>query len=329
VLGAAYNETAYMFIDYDAQTPMTRAANIGFRCAKYPMPPSGEVLAPLEALSRNYAKERPVDDSKLDSYLKLFRYERSDLRSAVEASDDISPYWKREKISFDAAYFGERMIAILFLPRNAKPPYQTVLYVPGAAAFDLKGSSESIKGSALDFIMRSGRALIYPIYKGSYERGGGVARPVNSRTWQEAFIACSKDLGRSIDYLETRRDIDMTRLAYYGVSLGAWSAPVLITVDGRFKTAVLQAGGLPLWAMPSEVDSLNYASHVGIPVLMINGRQDFFFPLQTSQVPLFRLLGAAGADNRHVLIESGHAVPKNPRINEIVSWLDKYLGPAR
>ncbi len=277
----------------------------------------------------NYAQERPVDDSKLDSYLKLFRYERSELRSAVEASDDSSPYWKREKISFDAAYCGERMIAILFLPRNANPPYQTVLYVPGAAAFDLKGSSESINGSAFDFIMRSGRALIHPIYKGSYERGGGVARPVNARIWQEAFVACSKDLGRSIDYLETRRDIDMTRLAYYGVSLGAWSAPVLTTVDGRFKTAVLQAGGLPLWAMPSEVDPLNYASHVRIPVLMINGRQDFFFPLQTSQVPLFRLLGAAGADKRHVLIESGHAVPKNPRINEIVSWLDQYLGPAR
>ena len=31
----------------------------------------------------------------------------------------------------------------------------------------------------------------------------------------------SKDLGRSIDYLETRSDIDVHKLAYYGVSLGA------------------------------------------------------------------------------------------------------------
>jgi hypothetical protein len=34
-------------------------------------------------------------------------------------------------------------------------------------------------------------------------------------------IAWSKELGRSIDYLETRRDIDRGRIAFYGHSMGA------------------------------------------------------------------------------------------------------------
>ncbi len=30
--------------------------------------------------------------------------------------------------SYNAAYGGERVIAYLFLPKNARPPYQTVVY---------------------------------------------------------------------------------------------------------------------------------------------------------------------------------------------------------
>ena len=35
VLGGAWDEPNYMFVDPDAQSPFLRAANIGFRCVKY------------------------------------------------------------------------------------------------------------------------------------------------------------------------------------------------------------------------------------------------------------------------------------------------------
>ena len=38
---------------------------------------------------------------------------------------------------------------------------------------------------------------------------------------RETLIQQSKDLGRSIDYLETRADIDRNRIAYLGESMGA------------------------------------------------------------------------------------------------------------
>ena len=55
-----------------------------------------------------------------------------------------------------------------------------------------------------------------------------------------------KDLRRSVDYLETRPDIDRERLAYFGVSLGAIRGAIALAVEKRFKTAVLWSGGFGL-----------------------------------------------------------------------------------
>ena len=36
---------------------------------------------------------------------------------------------------------------------------------------------------------------------------------------------------------------------------------------------------------------MNFAPRVKVPVLMLNGRFDFFYPTSTSQEPLLKLLG--------------------------------------
>ena len=94
------------------------------------------------------------------------------------------------------------------------------------------------------------------------------------------------DLGRSLDYLETRSDIDISKLGFYGVSLGAGVGPRLIAVDQRFKTAILASGGMYDHELP-EVNVWNFLPRVRIPVLMLNGRDDFIFPVDTHQQPLF------------------------------------------
>ncbi len=40
---------------------------------------------------------------------------------------------------------------------------------------------------------------------------------------------------------------------------------------------------------------------------MLNGRYDHFFPVESSQLPLFRLLGTPEKDKKHVIYETGHA----------------------
>ena len=177
--------------------------------------------------------------------------------------------------------------------------------------------------------MRSGRALMFPIYWQMYERKHLKARPSStSILWRDLIINCGKDLKRSLDYIEIRTDIDHTRLAYCGYSSGAVWGPVFMAVDERCRTAVFLIGGLVNEPYPSEVDPLNFASHVHIPVLMLNGRYDFTYPPQTCQLPLFRLLGVRESDKRHVLLDTAHFLPRNPMIKEVLDWLDRYLGPV-
>ena len=72
-------------------------------------------------------------------------------------------------VTFAAAYGRERVPAHLFLPKNASPPYQTVVLFPSAYALNASSSS-TLDLSRFDFIVRSGRALLYPVYQGTFER---------------------------------------------------------------------------------------------------------------------------------------------------------------
>ena len=106
---------------------------------------------------------------------------------------------------------------------------------------------------------------------------------------REIYLQWSKGLGRAIDYLETRSDIDIKKLAFFGLSPDAVEGSRLIAVEPRIKAAVLAVGGSSSPTTPPEVDPCNVAPRVKIPVLMINGRDDFILPLETSQIPLSQL----------------------------------------
>jgi formylglycine-generating enzyme required for sulfatase activity/cephalosporin-C deacetylase-like acetyl esterase len=327
LLGGAWNESSYLFTDADARRAFDRAPTNGFRCVRYAAPITGELTAPKQRVFRDFAKEKPAPESAFQIYKRLFAYDRTELKVKVETVED-SEFWKEEKITFDAAYGNERVPAYLFLPKNAAPPYQTVIFFPGANV-RRAASSRQLEGmSRLDFIIKSGRAVLYPIYQGTYERRlqGGITPYGLQR--RDQVIQWSKDLGRSIDYLETRTDIDHGRIAYLGSSLGSAHAPILAAVDKRIKACVLLDGGFYFNPMPAEIDQLNYAPRLRQPTLMINGRHDFIFPYQTAQIPMFRLLATPGKDKRHVVFETAHdvGVMRHEMIREVLAWLERYLG---
>jgi hypothetical protein len=64
-------------------------------------------------------------------------------------------------------------------------------------------------------------------------------------------------------------------------------------------------------------------------MLLINGRDDFLFPLEISQRPLLALLGTPEKDKKLVLLDGGHIVPRSKDIiRETLDWFDRYLGPV-
>ena len=70
-----------------------------------------------------------------------------------------------------------------------------------------------------------------------------------------------------------------------------------------------------------------YLGRIRIPVLMLNGRYDASFPSETSQQPMFDLIGTPVEQKKHIVYESGHIAPRKEVIRECLGWLDRYLGP--
>jgi formylglycine-generating enzyme required for sulfatase activity/dienelactone hydrolase len=328
LLGGGFGEPSYMFVDEDAQSPWDRKSNYGFRCVKLSAPPPPASVARVVPPFRDFSKEKPVSDEVFGAFKGLYAYDKTALNARIEGTV-TSEDWTREKISFDAAYGGERVTAYLYLPKGVPPPFQTVVYFPGSwAIFEEKFIGEDSR--FWDFLPMSGRALLVPIYKSTYERRDALKTdyPEPTAFWRDHMIAWSKDLARSIDYLETRRDIDRAKFAYYGFSWGSHVAPVLLAVEDRFQAAVLVAGGLMFQKALPEADPINFVTRVRVPVLMLNGRYDHFYPMASSLIPFFTLLGTSEKVKRQIFFESDHAPPRRDFIRDSLAWLDKYLGPV-
>ena len=327
ILGGGFGEPVYMFVDGDAQSPLKRAPNYGFRCMKTAGASiSAALTRRIEHLTRDYNKEKPVSDQAFGIYKRFFAYDKTDLKPQVESVAESSEPWRKEKITFNAAYGSERIPAYLFLPKDTQPPYQTIIYYPHSGSLERR-SSANIGMRDLDFIIKSGRALMFPIYKGTYERH--VENTEGTNVWRDLAIQIAKDFMSSVDYLESRNDIDHNRLGYYGISWGGSAGPRILALEKRLKVGVLVGGGLAVESAPPEIDPLNFAPRVTMPVLMINGKYDFDTPYSSCQLPLFRLLGTPAKDKRLALFDTGHVVPRNDLIKETLDWLDRYLGPVK
>jgi cephalosporin-C deacetylase-like acetyl esterase/predicted Ser/Thr protein kinase len=333
ILGGAWNEPTYMFYNMDARSPFERSANFGFRCAKYSM--AGESVKAADRITnqaRNYALEHPASDQLFRIYKSFYSYDKTPLDAVVESTQQADD-WNQEKITFAAAYGNERIIAYLYLPNKVNPPFQTVVYFPGAGAIRTRSSANLSPGylDDFDFIVKSGRAVMFPLYKATFERGDGTtnAWPNMTSSYRDHVIAWSKDLRRSVDYLETRPDIDHNKLAYEGYSWGAAMGALLPAIEDRLKALVLVAPGLYFQRRLPEVDQLNFVPRVKAPVLMLNGRFDFIFPTASSQEPMFRLLGTPKEQKRRVVYDTGHDIPRTEMIKESLNWLDRYLGPVK
>jgi formylglycine-generating enzyme required for sulfatase activity/predicted Ser/Thr protein kinase/dienelactone hydrolase len=332
ILGGAWNEPPYMFADQDAQSPFDRAPTNGFRCVK-DIPGTSLPQAALEAISftiRDYAKLKPVPNNVFAIYKNLYRYDPAPLDAVLDPAQENNEYMTKQKVSFNAAYGNERVSAYLYLPKNVIPPYETVIFFPGSNAV-YERSSRDLDLFGCDFIVKSGRALVYPIYKSHYERGDSMKTDDPDATvfYRDHVIFWLKDLGRTIDYLETREDFDLHKLAYYGLSTGAYLGNILPAIETRVRVAVLLGGGFDASVKLPEVDEINFAPRVTIPTLMVNGRFDHFFPVDTSQNVMFRFLGTQEKDKRHAVFDSGHMPPHDQMIKEILDWLDRYQGPVK
>ncbi len=324
ILGGSWLANSYQFRDFDAQIPLERRLGFGIRLMKSIETAPEELFADITMPFHEPLP--PVDDATFALYARLFDYDPIELDVRIEHIDESHPDWRRERISFTAGYPNERVTAQVFIPYNASPPYQTVVHFPGGDALLVEDSRQAGLMQVEPFL-RSGRAVVYPVYQGTFERRiEGDLGPIARRN---LLIQRVKDVHRTIDYLETRDDIDLDRLAYHGISFGASMSPYILATESRFQTAMIMSTGLLTGRiLPPEIQMNDYLPRVTLPILMIGGRDDFNFPYETSQRPFFELLGTPDELKRKVTLEWGHLPPQyTDVIKALVNWSDQRLGP--
>ena len=74
--------------------------------------------------------------------------------------------------------------------------------------------------------------------------------------YKDHVVMWGKELSRTIDYLESRTDIQVDKLGYLGFSWGGHLGGILPATEKRIKAVVLNVGGMMMNTTLPEADQL-------------------------------------------------------------------------
>ena len=331
ILGGGWTDPSYAFNDSFTQPALDRSESNGFRCIKELTDSLADssLKQSIAMAFRDYSKEQPVNDLAFASFARQFVYDKTPLGEVLQKTRRTDA-WKEEVVTIDAGYNNERLVLHIFLPTNYTGSLQPVIYFPGSGGIHENTFDSGVVSRRLLFIIKSGRALIFPIYKGTYERRDDLKSDLADMSvrYKDHVIMWVKEYSRTIDYLETRKDMQAGKVAYLGISWGGYMGGIIPAIEKRIKVVVLNVGGMIMDKSLPEVDQINYLPRVRQPVLMLNGIYDMYFPVETAQKPMFRFLGTPENQKKMIVYPSGHVVPQTDFIKETLAQFDTYLGPA-
>ena len=329
IVGGAWSDALYL-VEESTSTPFRipafdRSPTNGFRLAA-----TNDEADVIKATNRPVVDEsptplpEPISDEVFAAKLSDFDYDHSPLNAEIEETIEFR-YWTRQRISIDTSNGEARIPIYLYLPKRASSRHQTLVYWPGAGAQINPSLDTSSFG--LDFAVRNGRAVAMPVMKGMYERRLSSRPGWDTHTGRDLAIEQVREFRRTIDYLQTRADIESDNLGYAGHSWGGRMGAIVLAVEDRFNAAVLNQAGINA-TDHTDINVVNFLPHVTTPVLHFSGRYDTDFRFETSSKPFFDRLGTPLQDKKHVVEPTGHFVARAVATGETLDWLDKYLGPV-
>lgn len=299
-------------------------------------PVSDELRAPILEEKVDYSALQPVSDDAYAVLAQQLEYRPRPFTPRATKQDSPNPAWTRERVEFPTGYEDATFAVQLFLPTGAPGPHPVVFYGPHGGDFSSPVTTDrfdpTLGGVRFDFLLKSGWALVVVAFDGSFERQWSAERRKATRGDERYRIWLRhwrEELGRTIDYLGTRGDIDAARLAYFGISMGADMLVPMLAAEKRIGAAALYSGGGGIArAQPTSAQPFNYLPRVTQPVLMLNGRWDIDSP-PAAQQKMFELLGAPADRKKQLLFDTGHGnLPRFQVEKATLEWLDQHLGAA-
>lgn len=242
---------------------------------------------------------------------------------------------------------GEVVPTLLSIPRDAREPPPVVILLHGYG-----GDKEDLIEAAGPLAERGyAAASIDAQYHGERKKEGMNMYSADSNMTIDAFVQTVADVRRLIDHLETRDDVDASRIGLVGASMGALLGTIVAGVEDRIDVPILVVGGGNMSILLAEsqlskvieirelleeegrtveevaaelecIDPINFVANISPrPLLMINGLKDDIVPVASNRA----LYARAGRPKRIVWYDTGHDVPVDPAALKAFFWLEKHL----
>lgn len=192
-------------------------------------------------------------DSVQQMRLQWFHYDH-DLPLDIQISPlDKIPFATRYLVSFMSVH-DQRVPAILAIPTVGHAPYPCVMLLHGSGG---NKDSSYVKESSIAMCQIGCATIsIDSQYSGARklpDRNNNIFLP-NSYTARDAWVQTVIDLRRTVDYLQTRSDINSNRLGFLGFSQGAMIGADFGGIDKRVGVFCLAVPGGALAKVVQHLD---------------------------------------------------------------------------
>lgn len=337
VVGSSFRDAAWAYNFPSPVDPLSRPDFVGVRGMRRTIASLALTNTQFDLFSDFTASVRSVSDEVFEGMQHRFAYTASTLGAGEGevVEEMVFDDWIRRKIVLPTGRADDPLPVYVYLPRRHHPPYQAVVFFPPADSWapGFPAAKIAIEDYQLDFLPRSGRALVWPVFSGSHERYDNfhaLTGPERAVLALERNGRIRDEMGRVIDYLAAEAQFDAARVSVLALSHGAMLASFVLATESRIAAAVLLSVGvappLPIFANPQN-DPNVFWPRVRQPVLILNGRYDPIRPQQFLLAPLLQLLGTPAADKKGVLYDSGHwPLPRYQMMQDVTDWLDRHLG---
>jgi dienelactone hydrolase len=329
-MGGGYTDPQYSATQNTPLARMNRSSINGFRTARLINPrdlnPFGDPINRQEPKPLSFYK--PMSDEVFKVYSRNYEVNEAPLNIKEIYADDSHPVWIKERVQIDVGYNNEKMDVLVFKPKGTFQPTPSVIVYPGANYFSTPPEIDDINPGefGLDFIIKSGRTLVWPAWKGSLDRmtTSLTASPEERlRNFRELLRYWTVDTHKTLDYLETRQDMDSKNFFYLGMSYGSIFTTHTLLFEDRYNAALLYVGGaVPTY--PPMSDGINHLPRIKTPFLMLNGEDDYLVP-KSSALTLYNFSGTPEEDKKIIFYNSGHwPLPRNQMIKESLATMEEF-----